>query len=597
MKKPIIVPNVQKMSVKSKKITLPETVKINFGKLENSFDFFLKDWLNFCEAKSNADITLKFNKDIKKQGYKLTVGEKIVIEYSEPCGAFYAFTTLKQLVMSEGGLTEIVIEDWPEIENRGIMFDVSRGRATKMELIKDLVDLMAFLKYNQFQLYFDAIVFEYPGLEEFTKGHTCYTAEELKELKAYCDERFIELVPNQNSFGHMEKWIKKEKLSHLAIVKDDGTIGDTLNPLDEGSIELVDKIFGSLLPFFDSEFINIGCDETFELGQGQTKEACEKYGVGRVYMDYLLKLHKLITEKYGKTPMFWDDIAMHHPELIPELPKDMIVIEWGYEFDHPFEEHLKLLHDLGLRFYVAPGTSTWNCFGSRSVNMFENLRVCAKAAIKYGCEGYLLTDWGDGGHPQPHICCLGSFVMGAIYGWHADRYCTGGKKNVYRDTKYFTDKFVFGGCSEFSLFEWIYRLGKCYHLEDERIPNHTWVSWNVNWQCTPAEIPVVAEYAKYIAEELDDVKFNFKGSEWMVDELKNTCRLIRILTNPLKYRNELEAWKNDFAKHWVLRSKPDDNWGSKIMPDNVDKYYEEIDRILAEGKKLPRRKVDVRWDF
>ncbi len=596
MKKPIIVPNVQKMTVKGEKFLLPETVKIDFGALQNDFSFFLKDWLNFEKVGKNADIVLVYNKSIKPQGYALKIDEKIVIEYSEACGAFYAFTTLKQLKLGEQGLIKIEVEDWPEIENRGIMFDVSQGRATTLKLLKDMIDLMAFLKYNQFQLYFDAIVFEYPGLEEFTKGHTCYTVEEIKELKAYCAERFIELVPNQNSFGHMGKWVKKEKLSHLAIVKDDGTLGATLNPLDEGSIELVDKIFGALLPFFDSQLINIGCDETFDLGQGQTKEACEKYGVGRVYMDYLLKLHKLITEKYGKTPMFWDDIAMHHPELIPELPKDMVVIEWGYEFDHPYEKHLKLLRDLGLRFYVAPGTSTWNCFGMRSVNMIENLRTCAKSAIKYGSEGYLLTDWGDGGHPQPYACSFGGYVIGAIYGWHADRYCTNGKKTVYEQAKYFTDKYIFPA-ENFSLFEWIYRLGKCYHLEDVRIPNHTWISWNVNWQCTPEEIPVVAEYAKYIAEELEGVQFNFEGSDWMVEELTNTCRLIRILANPLKYRNELDTWKREYAKHWLPRSKADDNWGSKIMPGRVDKYLEEVDKIVARDKKLPRRKVDVRWDY
>ena len=596
MKKPIIVPNVQKMTIKGEKFLLPETVKIDFGALKNDFSFFLKDWLNFKKVTENGDIVLVYNESIKPQGYTLKIDEKIVIEYSQASGAFYAFTTLKQLILGEQGLMKIEIEDWPEIENRGIMFDVSRGRATTLKLLKDMVDLMAFLKYNQFQLYFDAIVFEYPGLQEFTKGHACYTAEELNELKEYCKERFIELVPNQNSFGHMEKWIQKEKFAHLGIVRDDGKNSTTINPLDEGSIKLVDKIFGSLLPFFDSEFINIGCDETFELGQGQTKEACEKYGVGRVYMDYLLKLHKLITEKYGKTPMFWDDIAMHHPELIPELPKDMVVIEWGYEFDHPYEKHLKLLHDLGLRFYVAPGTSTWNCFGSRSVNMIENLRTCAKAAIKYGCEGYLLTDWGDGGHPQPHACSFGAYVIGAIYGWHATRYCTGGKKTVYEQAKYFTDKYIFPA-DNFSLFEWIYRLGKCYHLEDVRIPNHTWVSWNVNWQSTPEEIAVVAEYAKYIAEELEGVKFNFEGCDWMVEELTNTCRLIRILTNPLKYRNEIDTWKSEFAKHWLSRSKADDNWGSKIMPGRVDKYFEEVDKILARDKKLPRRKVDVRWDY
>ena len=38
--------------------------------------------------------------------------------------------------------------------------------------------------------------------------------------------------------------------------------------------------------------------------------------------------------------MMWDDIIIKYPELIPELPKDMIAMIWGYEADHPFDVHV-----------------------------------------------------------------------------------------------------------------------------------------------------------------------------------------------------------------------------------------------------------------
>ena len=88
MKKPIIVPNVQKMTIKGEKFLLPEIVKIDFGALKNDFSFFLKDWLNFEKVSQNADIVLVYNEAIKPQGYALKVDEKITIEYSQACGAF-----------------------------------------------------------------------------------------------------------------------------------------------------------------------------------------------------------------------------------------------------------------------------------------------------------------------------------------------------------------------------------------------------------------------------------------------------------------------------------------------------------------------------
>ena len=40
----------------------------------------------------------------------------------------------------------------------------------------------------------------------------------------------------------------------------------------------------------------------------------------------------MLAEDRGRTVMFWDDmIVRKHPELIPELPKNAIAIEWGYE--------------------------------------------------------------------------------------------------------------------------------------------------------------------------------------------------------------------------------------------------------------------------
>ena len=113
-------------------------------------------------------------------------------------------------------------------------------------------------------------VFDYKSFPDIVESDH-YTSEDIAELDKYCAERFIELVPNQNSLGHMEKWLKNEKLKRLAIDENAEKV-TTLNPLDPGSVELMDKIYGDLLPSFSSGLFNIGMDEPWELGSGKTKE-------------------------------------------------------------------------------------------------------------------------------------------------------------------------------------------------------------------------------------------------------------------------------------------------------------------------------------
>ena len=96
------------------------------------------------------------------------------------------------------------------------------------------------------------------------------------------------------------------------------------------------SLFDELLPHFTSKQFNVGCDETFDLGQGRSKEECERRGTERVYLDYLLQIHNEVAER-GYTMQFWGDIIVQRPDLVPELPRDSIALEWGYEADHPFD--------------------------------------------------------------------------------------------------------------------------------------------------------------------------------------------------------------------------------------------------------------------
>ena len=111
--------------------------------------------------------------------------------------------------------------------------------------------------------------------------------------------------------------------------------------------------------------------------------------------------------------MFWDDmIVRHHPELVSELPKNAIALDWGYEVghSHSFEADCAALAKAGRRFYVCPGTSGWDSISGRHFNMRTNVQEAVSAGLRHGAEGYLMTDWGDGGMCQPWITALPALI-------------------------------------------------------------------------------------------------------------------------------------------------------------------------------------------
>lgn len=349
----------------------------------------------------------------------------VVIRAAAPIGWWYGLQTLRQWRAASPHRAPCVrIQDWPDFPVRGVMLDISRDKVPTMATLQRLIDALAGLKYNQLQLYTEH-TFAYRSHRAVWKDASPLTAAEVRELDRYCADRFIELVPNQNCFGHMERWLKHGRYAPLAEAQ--GPWVDpwgrtrekatTLNPLDPRSLRLVRSLLEELLPHFSSRMVNVGCDETFELGQGRSAEACRRRGVGRVYLDYIKQVFAA-AQRLGRRPQFWADIIHQHPSLIRELPRAAIPLEWGYEADHPFDERCAALSKAGLEFYVCPGTSSWCSFSGRTRNAVENLRAAARAGLRYGATGYLVTDWGDYGHRQYLPASYGPLTFAAGAAWH-----------------------------------------------------------------------------------------------------------------------------------------------------------------------------------
>ena len=303
---------------------------------------------------------------------------------------------------------------------RSYMLDISRDKVPTMGTLKQLVEILEKFNYNQLQLYTEH-TFAYSKHEAVWKDASPMTAQEVRELDLFCAMHGIDLVPNQNSFGHLERWLVKPEYNHLAELPHGGAPlpwggfkkdPTTLCPTDPASLEFLAGLYDELLPNFESRLFNIGCDETFDLlGEGRSAAAVKEKGEGRVYLEFLLKVAELV-RKRGKRPMFWGDVILRHPELVPELPKDLIALDWGYEGTHPFMDEAAKFAAAGLDFYVCPGTSSWNSLAGRVENMRENMIAAERAGHLHGAKGFMVTDWGDGGHWQPLAASLPGLILG-----------------------------------------------------------------------------------------------------------------------------------------------------------------------------------------
>ena len=127
-------------------------------------------------------------------------------------GAFRGVQTLMQICLhddlahpadsraSSCRIPGVKIRDWPDLKNRGVMLDISRNRVHTMETLQRIVDSLAALKFNQLQMYTEH-TFAYRAHATVWADTGAVTPEEARQLSHYCHDRFITLVPNQQSFG------------------------------------------------------------------------------------------------------------------------------------------------------------------------------------------------------------------------------------------------------------------------------------------------------------------------------------------------------------------------------------------------------------
>ena len=404
-----------------------------------------------CEV-DPADAATRLDGGLPAQSYVLEITRGgISITYADESGLRYGRDTLRQVAdRSDAGLPALVIRDAPELAVRGYLLDISRDRVPTRETLERIVELLARVRINHFELYTEH-TFAYRDHEVVWRDASPMTADDVCWLDALCRGHGIELSPNQNSFGHMGRWLKHETYRHLAETPDgwETRFGTRMPPgclaPDAASLAFVLGLWRELLPAFSSRRVNVNCDETFELGRGRSAARVEAEGRGRVYLDFLLGLLAGLHDE-GCEVLFWGDVLRSHPELAGQLPeRDTTALVWHYEAPanvsqlrpdllerlaefgasaemlQGFAPQVAPFAEAGVPFWVCPGTSGWNSLLGRWPNARANLLDAAGVGRERGAQGYLITDWGDNGHLQPPSLSFLPLAYGAALAWGLDR--------------------------------------------------------------------------------------------------------------------------------------------------------------------------------
>ena len=180
--------------------------------------------------------------------YSIEINDGVKVKAADKDGAFYAAVTLSNIIRnSDGQVPNATIEDWPDLQYRGLMLDVSRNFTSKDNVLR-LIDLLAHYKVNVLHLHIaddEAWRIEIPGIPELTEfsafhetperqadgtfketrhiqpsysgdfdptapgsGNGYYTKEDYIEILRYAAENNIRVIPEIDTPGHFRAALK-----------------------------------------------------------------------------------------------------------------------------------------------------------------------------------------------------------------------------------------------------------------------------------------------------------------------------------------------------------------------------------------------------
>lgn len=309
-------------------------------------------------------------------GYSLTrEGDKVWITACDSDMAFAALQSLKQLLRAGYG-RDIVIGDYPDMEKRVFMDDISRGAVPTVEQMKRQIRYISELKYNGYMLYNENIL-RTESHPDVAPADGFLTMEDMDEICRYAASYHIEVIGCLQSFGHFEKTLA------LPQYRDMGATASMIDPHSPKARKFLDDVIGELAAHSSSEYFCVCCDETFDLENRSDKE--------ELYAGHLLYLREIL-QKSGKKMLAFGDMFMKYPAMLDKMPEDVVLVTWNYDAPADFSPWLEPFK--GRAFWIAPGTHSSSRMLPDIIAGEGNRRFITEG-LAGGAKGSIVCTWDE----------------------------------------------------------------------------------------------------------------------------------------------------------------------------------------------------------
>ena len=357
---------------------------------------------------------LSFLPEMEPEGYILQIDpQQIAIIGKTDPGLFYGVVTLIQLTRKSNNRTlqAIQIRDWPTLKFRGISDDMARGQVPTLKEMKKIIRFSAFYKMNTYMPYLEDLFTskKYPSIG---KNHGRLIPKEIRELQDYARKYYVQIIPIFELLGHCENILIQPKFEHLAEFPGAASLSTT-NPQTYTFLQNIIREQASL---WKSPYFHAGLDESWDVGKGESKPLVERYNTAVVHAEHYKKLYQML-KKQGKTMIMYGDIILRNPEILTQLPKDIIIMDWHYHASDDFPS-VELFQRTGRKFLISPGISDWRRIFPDFTKALVNIKYYTQKGALYGALGSIVSTWGDyGGANFKELDWLG-FGYAAACAWN-----------------------------------------------------------------------------------------------------------------------------------------------------------------------------------
>lgn len=509
------------------------------------------------------------------EGYLLTLRRAVVqLSANDAAGLFYGIQTLRQyLAMPAHPAVEIT--DWPELALRSDYLDM-RGIYPKFENLLRYIEEMAAYKLN-------TLVIEYEDKLPRARKDLCHptdalTPEQHRRLLEVARENFIDIIPLQQSFGHLEYVLKLPEYQHLREIPE---APGEMCPLREGAYELAASLLEETARLHpDSRYLHLGCDEVWSLGQSDECKASGK-SRGRIAIEYINRLAEKVVS-LGKIPIVWHDMmadvwrggemgeAGNYDDLAL-LNKNLVVAIWLYSPDRVnlvAPKLMEALHAHGIRTIPCSAVRASDRCGMQNYPCIEqrlrNIDTWCELIANSRCDGMINTNWWSTfsfGNPY------GLFETSRYTAFYAADRCW----NLRADSAAFLERFlgVYHGAYDIVLTTGAERRYDYYKLIGQYLP-----------QITRNRDTAILIDVLYRQEYATSVNFAaFRGDLYPDRPVELDCLRERA---PKQYANlrGIEAELRDVLSRLLEPGMAELFFESRSYPNRL--YKRELERILQQ---------------